>query len=240
MGTMLRSRSRAAAVVTGAHVGAAAAVAAAAVLAATALAGCASGATDASSHADDATGHPVVPVVSQIQHTVTHTVHTYRADGTLSVPVAHTVRGSCFTATIAAAGSDAYRCVTATNMLLDPCVAKPDVAHPEVVACRTDPWSAATVIRLTSPLPKTAPTSSTASTGGVTRPWAIGLGDGSRCVAVTGTVPRSHGVSMTYSCTDGGFASTPRPGTHGVMRAAHLSDGGAFTRAATVTDVWQI
>jgi len=139
--------------------------------------------------------------------TVVSTLVTYRADGSLAVPTVRTLTGSCFTSTVAAAPSPkGYRCVANHSDLFDPCIPPPDVAHPTAVACRADPWSGATVLRLTAALPKPDPSSQ------VARPWAMQLADGERCVAVTGTVSVAHGVALAYRCADGSGAGTPAPG----------------------------
>lgn len=207
------------------------------------LSACASGTSAGTTPVGATAAHPSISEAVTAQRTVVHSVQAYRSDGHQSVPVANTVRGSCFTASIAAAGSDTYRCI-AGNSLLDPCVAAPTapvtpIAHPKTVACLTDPWSPATVVQLTSPLPALPSPSDHA------RPWALQLADGTRCVAVTGTVPQSHGVAMTYACADGSATSTPRAAstpptaTTGLMHVDHLMRGESITRVAVV-GVWRI
>lgn len=194
---------------------------------------CASGPPEGA-HAAGATAAPrsTVPLLAT-PRTVTNVVHVFRSDGQAALPIAVTVNGQCFTASIAAAGSRAYRCI-AGNSLLDPCVAPPGGEPARSVVCLPDPWSPATEVRLSAALPALTPDS------GVLRPWAMQLGDGARCVTVTGTVSQSHGVAMTYRCIDAGAASTPRAGLDGVSEVAHLGADGTFTPAVAVAAVWRI
>ena len=194
------------------------------------LAGCAARSTDQAAPAQPRATQVATKAVTTVSTTVT-----YRADGSLAVRNLGTLTGSCFTGTIAAAPSvKGFRCIGSHNRLLDPCVAPPGVAHPTVVACRSDPWSGATVLKLTSALPAPDPLSQ------VTRPWAMQLAGGSRCVAVTGTVGVSHGIDLVYTCTDGSGAGTPARGAGGLWHADHVSAGGVVTRATAVTQIWQI
>jgi hypothetical protein len=144
--------------------------------------------------------------------TVVETFHAYDADGNLAVRVADVGTGHCWTTSIAAPVPGAYRCLSA-NTIFDPCFAPPRQSGPVQVACVPDPWSGAHVLRVTGALP------SGASVGGTraTRPWALELDNGQRCVAATGTVPEVHGVNLDYRCAHG--------------RAAGLVDA----RTATVT-----
>ncbi len=115
----------------------------------------------------------------------------FHADGTPSVPVTRTRAGTCWTSSVAAPVRGAYRCFGG-NEILDPCfVASEDAAG---VLCLTSPWATAQKLTLRAALPADAPGLD------ATRPWALELANGARCVAVTGTAPAVAGVSLAYSC----------------------------------------
>ncbi|MFN2560067.1 MAG: hypothetical protein ABR571_02060 [Jatrophihabitans sp.] len=123
----------------------------------------------------------------------------YDASGRLAVKIAATTRGSCWTTSVAAPAPDAFRCFAGNN-ILDPCFARPAAGATGEVACLATPWSAATVLTLTAPLPKPDPQA-------VGRAWAFQLDNGARCVASTGTVPQVQGINLGYHCTDGSDAA---------------------------------
>jgi hypothetical protein len=109
------------------------------------------------------------------------------------VPVADQHPGNCWTGSIAVPVAGAYRCI-AGNQIYDPCFAPTGVSSVPSVACVSDPWSAAHVVTLTSPLPKITPAPDL-------RPfWALELVNGARCVAVTGTVARVDDTDLGYVC----------------------------------------
>ena len=201
---------------------------------AVAVAGCAAQAATAHRTA----GTPRSAPASAPTVTVSHTTLTYRADGMLAVPVARTLSGSCFVATIEAApATNAYRCISGDSALLDPCVVPPGVARPTVLACRSDPWSPATLLRLTAALPAAQ------QPNRATRPWAMQLTGGVRCVAVTGTVITVDGVAPAYTCSDGARASAPRASSTGLWHADVVSTASGrsvVTRGVAVTDTWKL
>jgi hypothetical protein len=155
----------------------------------------------------------------------------YDASGALSVAVASTGTGSCWTNSIAVSSADAYRCLVG-NDIQDPCFAPPVETSPPTVACLDAPWSPATVLTLTQALP--------APVGGVQAafPWALVLANGARCVAATGMVPTVAGVALNYVCStgrDAGIVKTSGP-PHEVHYAAPT--GGSLSSVA-ITTVWQ-
>ena len=166
------------------------------------------------------------------EHTTVKTFHAYRADGELAVKVADVAVGHCWTTSITAATSGAYRCI-AGNAIRDPCFASPKPSHPVEVACIADPWSRAEVLQVTGALPEPA-----SGGDGLARPWALELGNGARCVAASGMVPQIRGVNLGYHCGSGHDAgkldrSTPVATIeYGDQRAQTL-------RAVTVTTIWQ-
>ena len=67
----------------------------------------------------------------------------------------------------------------------------------------------------------------------VTRPWAIELAGGQRCVVTNGTAPVARGVSLGYLCTDGaaGLRQTTAKSMSALYRA---TDGAIAARAVLV------
>jgi len=109
--------------------------------------------------------------------------------------VAATRSGSCFTSSLAADGSDAWRC-TAGNEILDPCFRPPHGDGP--LACLADPWGPVTKLRLTRPLPKATPIDTDRP-----MPWAVETSGGLRCTKLTGATDVVRGQRVNYGCTDG-------------------------------------
>jgi hypothetical protein len=177
-----------------------------------------------------ASHHPARPG-SPRPHTVTETFAAYRADGELAVHVADVATGRCWTTSIAAPGSGAYRCITG-NSILDPCFAPPTPATPVEVACMASPWSDAEVLRVTGALPTGTPGTHPA------RPWAVQLANGVRCVAATGTVPAVHGVNLGYHCLDGANAALGDTSA-AVVTAEYADPDTQQLRPVTVQTIWR-
>jgi hypothetical protein len=179
------------------------------------LAGCSSG-----KHA-----HAAAP-----SGTAVRTFAAYTAGGDLKVGVADVATGSCWTSSIAAAGSpSAYRCLSA-NRIYDPCFAPPHPVQPLQVACLSAPWARAEVLRVPA-LPRITPIN-----GG--RPWALVLANGAHCVAATGTVPQIRGVSLGYTC-GGGRAAALLPGTARTRSVDFGSVTASVLRRVSVATIWR-
>lgn len=166
--------------------------------------------------------------------TAVRTFAAYDPSGVLTVPVAGTASGSCFTGSAAAPVAGAYRCF-AGNRILDPCFAAKGGVLPTTVACVADPWSHAVVLTLTKALP-----ADPAATNRL-RPWAFVLGSGVRCVASTGTVPAVAGVNLAYRCTDGTSATigTVAAAGRATVTASYGRPGGKALHRSTVRVVWR-
>jgi len=138
--------------------------------------------------------------------------------------------GSCFATSIAVPLSGVYRCLS-QNTILDPCFAPAHKKVPTSVVCFGDPWSDGTIISLTGALPTYAPDLTEGN------PWAIELGNGARCVAVTGAVPVLGDVYLTYRCVDGSVAglTTDDNGT----LAAHYGPAGGPLQDVGVLTAWR-
>lgn len=214
-----------------------------ALLAAALLAGCASHSTG---QQGQSTGHragaPQSPAQTApassaaathaLAATVDRTFDPYDSSGRLTVPVAKRLSGHCWEISLAAPTPHTYRCL-AGNQILDPCF----VAHPGVdsVACFTDPWSDAKVLRLTEPLPKSR------LGANMQRPWALVLaaaGGSLRCVAVTGTAPFVKGVGLGYDCRNGSFAAL-RMSAAGKASAVVGRPNGHALHSLPVSVIWQ-
>lgn len=128
-----------------------------------------------------------------------HTGHlpVFTAQGTLSPQFRVGGRGVgyCWTASLATAAGDAYRCM-AGNAIHDPCFASP--RNRTVVACFIDPWHRVTLLALNRPLPRHGP-----DTAGAILPWAIVTMDGRRCTFLTGATAAMGGQRVNYGCIGG-------------------------------------
>lgn len=163
--------------------------------------------------------------------TATVTFHAYTPKGRLAVPVAQTARGECWTTSIAAPKADAFRCFQGEK-ILDPCFAPAHPTTPATVACVADPWAKAVMLRIIGPLPRP-------SDGAASRPWALALADGTRCVASTGTVPAVHGVNLTYTCAGGGNAEPVAGSTGAFLTARYAAPGARTLQTVKVTTIWR-
>lgn len=106
------------------------------------------------------------------------------------------VSGSCFTSSLAATRSDAYRCM-AGNVIYDPCFTIPGNAN--AVLCVRDPLDSTTnvLMNLTKPLPAPEPVPSQ------THPWFLQMADGTICNFFTGATGGVNGERINYGCSDG-------------------------------------
>jgi hypothetical protein len=175
-------------------------------------------------------GEPTATAGATAPGTATIKVQPFDRSGQLSVQVAGTVRGQCWTTSIAAPNARAYRCFQG-NKILDPCFAPAHVQAPVQLACLPDPWSRAVMLRVNGKLP-------VPSTGNLpTRPWAFALSNGTRCVASTGTVPEVAGTNLAYHCADGGNAALGGPDGD-TLTAQYAGRADTSLTSMTVTTVW--
>ena len=84
-----------------------------------------------------------------------------------------------------------------------------------------------TVLTLAGGLPRYAPDLTEGN------PWAIELGTGARCIAITGTVTSVGNIDLTYSCDDGSSAGLTVD-TDGVMRAHYGQPDGPLQQTGVV------
>lgn len=108
----------------------------------------------------------------------------------------NTVKGSCWTSSIASTRSDAFRCMIG-NSIMDPCfkLSAKAVACPQNVAANTG-----VIINLTKPLPQANPKSAA-------KPWRFQVAGGSGiiCNSGTGTVIGNY----PYYCSGNLVCSVP-------------------------------
>jgi hypothetical protein len=102
------------------------------------------------------------------------------------------VKGNCWTESIAAQRADAWRCMVG-NGIYDPCFSA--TPHATSVICNAYPTHPVGLrVLLAAPLPDH-------SSAHTTRAWSMLLGDGTYCVAFTGTIGLYHGQPMDYGCS---------------------------------------
>lgn len=193
-------------------------------LAALAISGCASShsASTAPAAAAPSTSSSAGPAA-----TTTQIFTPYRRSGAPTAGVVAHRSGSCFTKSITVASTSAYRCLAA-NAILDPCFAAPGSTH--VLDCYTTPWAHAVQLRVAK-----LPSANVAAH--VTRPWALELTGGRRCVVTNGTAPILRGVALGYQCTDGD-AGLRGAAAGAVLSALYRASDGAVATCRVVT-VWR-
>lgn len=124
--------------------------------------------------------------------------HAFTSAGKPAGHVARTLRGSCWTGSLAADRADAWRCM-AGNEILDPCFSSPR-ARGRVLCPATGPWSSSLVeLKLTKRLPGQYANRRRPSTFGL--PWALRTTLGWRCELATGATTVVHGLRLNYFCT---------------------------------------
>lgn len=165
-----------------------------------------------------------------VAHTVMKEFAPLDEHGTLTAAAEPGGTGSCFATSIAVPLSGVYRCLS-QNTILDPCFAPAQEKVPTTVVCFGDPWSDGTIIKLAGALPTYAPDLSYGN------PWAIELGNGARCVAVTGAVPVLGDVDLTYRCADGSVAGLTTD-DNGTM-AAHYGPPTGPLQDVSVLTAWR-
>jgi hypothetical protein len=188
------------------------------------LAGCAS---STSRPKVAAGGQQISSTPAGVTVTKTRVFAPYDRSGAPTAGVVAHRSGSCFTASITVAARGAFRCFAA-NKILDPCFVVPGSTH--LLDCYPAPWSRATQLRVAH-LPKVT------AVGHVSRPWAIELQGGVRCVVTNGTADIVRHVALGYQCPDGAAGLTAGGGStkHALYQA---TDG--LVRTMRVTATWRV
>lgn len=106
--------------------------------------------------------------------------------------------GYCFTGSVAANRSDAWRCFIG-NLIYDPCFSSARV--PGVVICPNRQVIGGIRIRLTRSLPRRFANRRPPSLAN--QPWNIQLADGRHCVYSSGATNVIQGVRLNYFCPAG-------------------------------------
>lgn len=130
------------------------------------------------------------------------------ANGGLAVTATQRTSGSCFTSSIVAARSDAWRC-NAGNNLLDPCFT---VDQQHVFCPSPGPWANSGTLVSVPSLPTGQANKDTGTSG---QPWAIQLKDGSQCTEISGATNVIDGQRLGYGCSNqlGLYGNVQRSGT---------------------------
>jgi hypothetical protein len=123
----------------------------------------------------------------------------FAADGSLRADLTAVNRdGHCFTTSSQIPRQGVYRCITG-HLLRDPCYLDPGVdpkGGSPVVICPPAPWRTGVVrIVLDGPPPGDAPL------GFGSRPWALELAGGARCLFGTGASNLAGGYRLNYVCS---------------------------------------
>jgi hypothetical protein len=118
---------------------------------------------------------------------------------------------------------DAWRCMTTTSRIMDPCFSAPKPGPRRSVACLSAPWArSVTVVKLSEGLPRFSPDKYYSSAA----VWAIQLANGARCIKGTGAMGSVHGVDIGYICTNGGDTTLP-DNRHRVWSVEYVSGSNA-------------
>jgi hypothetical protein len=133
---------------------------------------------------------------------------------------------------------NAWRCMTTTSHIMDPCFSAPKPAPRESVACLAAPWArSVTVLKLSEALPAFSPDKYYSSAA----LWAIQLANGARCIKGTGAMGNVHGVDIGYICTNGGDTTLPN-NEHRVWTVEYTSGSSAtatIVQGVRVVRAWR-
>jgi hypothetical protein len=134
--------------------------------------------------------------------------------------VTATLRGNCWTQSIAVARTDAYRCMVG-NDIYDPCFAE----GPRRVACPSDLATNRGIVIVVASLSPNTFSQRTA--------WAMRLGNGAICEVTTGT-----GIAgYPFGCTSSLICSAPRRSAGGYV--ARCADARRHARGSfAVVRIW--
>jgi hypothetical protein len=142
--------------------------------------------------------------------------------------------GSCTQSSAFDVGNpDAWRCTAPSGGFLDPCFAPPGRTGVTQVACGESPWSAYTVLSLSTPL---ANSSWGTPADNQSYPWAMVLANGQHCGLIDGTGAEIDGESFNFACTVG-FASYPKTVTQPWTASYAAASSGPST-TVRVTTAW--
>jgi hypothetical protein len=154
-----------------------------------------SGKTTSSSSSRSTTS--TTPTTPRPAPTATQLFSPANAGGGLAVSVTKRASGACFTGSIVAMRSDAWRC-TVGNVIFDPCIS---VNQDQVLCPSSGPWTnSGVLVSLPGGLPA-ALADQNQGTGG--QPWAVQLASGAQCLAISGATTVISGQRLAYNCTNG-------------------------------------
>ncbi len=132
---------------------------------------------------------------SAAQPTATQIYSPANASGGLAVS-ARSAGGSCFGSSNVTTRTDAYRCMSG-NDIYDPCFF---VNQTQVLCPTSGPWTNRGLLLNVGTLPSTPGTQDQGTKG---QPWAIQLGSGTNCVAISGATNVIAGQRLGYDCSGG-------------------------------------
>jgi hypothetical protein len=124
----------------------------------------------------------------------------FTVGGVPTVKITRTLKGSCYSESLAADRDDAYRCISG-NFLYDPCFSAPVAVHAKkgIVVCPVAPWTNSGVeVKLTKRFPKN--TLPKPSTRGL--PWAIETVSGCKAPLDTGATMVIARNRANYYCSN--------------------------------------
>jgi hypothetical protein len=121
----------------------------------------------------------------------------FASSGKAAIRVTKTVRGYCWTNSIATDRIDAWRCFGGGSFIYDPCFSSSSAR--DVVLCPTTWWKGSGIeIKLTKSLPKAF--GKLPQPSARLRPWAIETFSGLHCQANTGAGTVKDGLDSSYFC----------------------------------------
>jgi len=121
--------------------------------------------------------------------------------GSLVAPAIHlekSVRGSCSYGSEFATRWDAWSCTASGGRRYDPCFSGRRTGAGAQLVCMESPWSNATLLELTRPLPQAL--ANVVGDPRVHAPWALTLATGERCALVRRRLGTIGGEPVNYAC----------------------------------------
>jgi hypothetical protein len=148
-----------------------------------------------------------------------------------------TIRGSCWTGSLASSRADAWRCMSG-NEIVDPCFSSNE-ARGFVLCSASGPWARGLLeIKLTKKLPTSYANKTKPSTVGL--PWALETTSGWRCELATGATDVLHGKRLNYFCdgTERGLWGAPARGTQPWHIYAALPTAKSLSSQVKIRSAW--
>ena len=153
----------------------------------------------------------------------------------IGIAVKEKLTGNCFAESAASPSRpDAWRC-SAGNLIQDPCYMQ-IMGDQKQLACARDPWSADVNLFTIESAPPESKRKEIPRD--VSLPWALELGDGSRCTLMTGGTFAVAGIRANYGCVGGRNLFGDIDKSQAVWRIFSMTDRSIALMQSAIVVAW--